>query len=94
MSLNIDRDSILIFLLSCLDFTCPTDEALETIAIGAGDTFAFNTNEGRKYSKNMHCQVDYIMETSCEKIKLLCRRFTLATGDFLVVRKGKAKPVK
>ena len=94
MSLNIDRDSILIFLLSCLDFTCPTDEALETIAIGAGDTFTFNTNEGRKYSKNMNCQVNYIMEASCEKIKLLCRRFALATGDFLVVRKGKAKPVK
>ena len=81
-------------LLLCLDFTCPTDDAKKSIAVGGGDNFAFNTNEGRKYSKNMNCQVNYIMEASCEKIKLLCRRFALATGDFLIVRKGKAKPVK
>ena len=82
------------WLLLCLDFTCPADEAQESIAVGDGDTFAFNTNEGRKYSKNMNCQINYVMKASCEKIKLLCRRFTLATGDFLIVKKGKANPVK
>ena len=82
------------WLLSLLDFTCPADEAQESIAVGGGDTFAFNTNEGRKYSKNMNCEVSYTMESSCEKIKLQCRRFTLATGDFLIVKKGKTKPTK
>ena len=82
------------WLLLCLDFTCPADEAQKSIAVGAGDIFAFNTNEGRKYSRNMNCQINYVMKASCEKIKLLCRRFTLATGDFLIVKKGKTKPVK
>ena len=81
-------------LLLCLDFTCPADEAQKSIAVGGGDTFAFNTNEGRKYSRNMNCQINYVMKASCEKIKLLCRRFTLATGDFLIVKKGKTKPTK
>ena len=82
------------WLLLCLDFTCPADETQKSIAVGAGDTFTFNTNEGRKYSRNMNCQIHYVMKASCEKIKLLCRRFTLATGDFLIVKKGEAKPIK
>ena len=91
--MSLDKDYIR-FLLLCLDFTCPTADAQKSIAVGGGDNFAFNTNEGRKYSKNMNCEVNYIMEASCEKIKLLCRRFTLATGDFLIVKKGEAKPIK
>ena len=78
----------------CLDFTCPTDQAQKTVKISAGDNFAFNTNEDPKYSKNMKCEVNYVMEASCEKMKLLCETFNLANGDFLIVKKGKAKPVK
>ena len=78
----------------CLDFTCPTDRAVETINIGAGNTFAFNTNDDGKYSRNMNCQVSYVLEASCQKIKMQCPTFSIANGDFLFVKKGNAKPIK
>ena len=75
-------------LLLCLDFTCPSDDVDKTINIGAGNIFAFNTNNDGKYSKNMNCQVNYVMEASCQKIKMTCKTFRLGTGDFLTVKKG------
>ena len=66
----------------------------ETISISDGDNFAFNTNNDGKYSKNMNCQVNYYMEASCQKMKLQCQVFSIANGDFLIVKKGKAKPIK
>ena len=76
------------WLFICLDFTCPTDKVEDTVNIRAEDTFAFNTNKGPKYSKNMNCQVNYFMEASCQKIKMTCKTFRLGTGDFLTVKKG------
>ena len=84
-------------LLLCLDFTCPddnVDDEVKTISIRNGDNFAFNTNDDGKYSKNMNCQVNYIMESSCQKINMQCQTFKIANGDFLNVKKGKAKPTK
>ena len=81
-------------LLFCLDFTCPSDDVEKTINIGAGNIFAFNTNDDGKYSRDMNCQVNYIMEASCQKIKMQCQTFKIANGDFLIVKKGKAKPTK
>ena len=49
-------------LLLCLDFTCPSDDVDKTISISAGNIFAFNTNDNGKYSKNMNCRVNYVME--------------------------------
>ena len=81
-------------LLLCLDFTCPTDKIEENINIGAGSTFAFNTNDGPKYSKNMNCKINYIINASCQKIKLRCDSFRLSKGDYLIVQKGNDKPIK
>ena len=81
-------------LLLCLDFTCPSDDVDKTINIGAGNIFAFNTNDDGKYSRDMNCRVNYIMESSCQKIKMQCQTFKIANGDFLIVKKGKAKPTK
>ena len=77
-----------------LDFTCPTYEIEETIPVKAGDTFAFNTNDGPKYSKKMNCKVHYIMEASCQKMRLSCQRFQIVKGDYLIVQKGNAKSIK
>ena len=76
------------------NFTCPTDEVEETIPVGAGDAFAFNTNNGPKYSRNMNCKIHYVMEASCQKMRLSCQRFHLGKGDFLIVKNGKDKSIK
>ena len=81
-------------LLLCLDFTCPSDDVDKTINIGAGNIFAFNTNDNGKYSRDMNCRVNYVMESSCQRIKLQCQTFSIAKGDFLIVKKGKGKPIK
>ena len=81
-------------LLLCLDFTCPSDDVVKTINISAGNTFAFNTNNNGKYSRDMNCQVNYVMESSCQKMKMQCKTFKIAHGDFLIVKKGKGKPMK
>ena len=66
----------------------------ETIHIEADDNFAFNTNDSPKYSKNIRCKINYIMESSCQKIKIQCQSCRLGKGDFLIVQKGNAKPIK
>ena len=76
------------------DFTCPTDEAEETIPVGAGAAFAFNTNDGPKYSRNMNCKIHYVMKPSCQKMRMSCQRFHLGKGDFLIVKNGKDKSIK
>ena len=76
------------------NFTCPPDEVEETIPVGAGDNFAFNTNDGPKYSRNMNCKIHYVMKPSCQKIKMSCQSFHIGKGDYLIVKKGKAKSIK
>merc|ERR1719325_478126 len=78
------------------DYTCPavTDETEEDFVVGAGDSFSFNTNDGGKYARNMQCQVNYIMDASCKKMKFSCNPFRLGKGDFLYVQKGNGRPKK
>ena len=76
------------------DFTCPTDEVEETIPVGAEDNFAFNTNDGPKYSRNMNCKIHYVVKPSCQKMRMSCQRFHLGKGDFLIVKNGKDKSIK
>ena len=76
------------------NFTCPTDEVEETIPVGAEDNFAFNTNDGPKYSRNMNCKIHYVMKPSCQKMRMSCQRFQIGKGDYLIVQKGNAKSIK
>merc|ERR1719325_245717 len=78
------------------DYTCPavTDETEEDFGVGAGDSFSFHTNDGGKYARNMQCQVNYIMDASCKKMKFSCNPFRLGKGDFLYVQKGNGRPKK
>ena len=89
-------ESVVVTLSRCPDYTCPavTDETEEDFVVGAGDSFSFNTNDGGKYARNMQCQVNYIMDASCKKMKFSCNPFRLGKGDFLYVQKGNGRPKK
>ena len=72
-----------------VSFTCPagTDKAKETFPVKAGDIHTFKTNEAPKYGKNMKCKVNYIMEASCNMMKMSCMKMELGDGDILSVER-------
>ena len=69
-------------------FTCPTgtDNTEETFPVKAEDKLGFNTNEAAKYGKNIRCTVNYIMESSCNKMMVSCK-LKLEAGDFFYVQR-------
>ena len=70
-------------------FTCPTgpEKTDEAFPVKAGDKLTFNTNEAAKYGKNMKCKVNYIMEASCNMMKMSCVKMELGDGDILSVER-------
>ena len=78
----------IVVITSGSSFTCPTgtDNTEESFPVKAGDKLGFNTNEAAKYGKNVRCRVNYIMEASCNKMKMSCK-LKLGAGDFFYVQR-------
>merc|ERR1711936_781036 len=63
----------------------------KVVLVNKGESYRFNTNAAAKYGPNVKCLVTYKRRGSCKKMKISCDQFSMATGDYLRVIRGRNK---
>merc|ERR1711970_1130198 len=86
------------------DVTCKKKGKFsETITIGSGDSYTFDTQAKRKYGGNVKCRVTYKRGSSCPKLRFSCSKFNIEnkmsncsrkTGDRMIIKEHGSKKSK
>ena len=61
------------------------------VLVNEGESYRFKSNEAAKYGPSVKCLVTYKRRGSCKKMKISCDQFSMATGDYLRVIRGRNK---
>ena len=69
-------------------FTCPDGKSSSTITVGAGESLAYSSQEGARYTSNVDCVVKFRKGEFCDKLRFSCESFSLGKGDTMLVKKG------
>merc|ERR1711915_27455 len=98
MGVTAMRTSILLLLalafVEASNIVCKTGSSSRTVTVEDGDSFNYKTQKGKKYKGNTACTTNYVMGSSCAKMRFACNKVNINNKDKKLCKKGDKMSIK